>query len=494
MHEILEFARILIVLAAGFTLAVVSSKVTERIPVPAPAIFLFAAAVASDVVPSLSGVLSIRDVERISVVALILILFQGGMHVGYRRLRESVTPIVVVGVAGTFLTAGIVALAAHYLTGVTWTTAAIIGTALAPTDPAVVFSVLGRREVAGRTGTILEGESGANDPVGIALMLGVLELATGDGGSVGGVAVSFLLEMGVGVAAGIAGALLLLRFMRHVGLPSEGLYGLRTLGAAGLIYGAATLLHGSGFIAVFVAGILIGDANAPYKAEIERFHASLASLAEIVVFTALGLTITLSNLSAQNIWLDGLILALILAFVARPLAVGALLMPVRLRAGERLFVMWGGLKGAVPILLGAFALLAGVPDAGRVYSIVFVVVAFSVVFQGATIPLAARRLGIPMRVLEPEPWDLSIRLRREPRGVQRYVVGRDAQAHGVCIRDLPLGEKAWISLVIHDGAPRQARGSYVIEAGDEVLLLAESEESGHMQRIFEGSAPPRPVE
>jgi cell volume regulation protein A len=185
----------------------------------------------------------------------------------------------------------------------------------------------------------------------------------------------------------------LLRFS----LPNPGLYPLRTLAAAGVIYGAASALHGSGFLAVFVAGVALGDADVPLRDSIERFHTSLASLAEVVVFAALGLTIDVTDVLSSTRLLEGLALALILALIARPLAVGPLLLPVRMRPKERLFVIWGGLRGAVPILLAAFALLADVEDARRVYEIVFVVVAFSVLVQGSSIPWVARKLGIPMR-------------------------------------------------------------------------------------------------
>lgn len=396
MDEVSEFGLVVLVVAGGFSLALLTSKISERFPIPAPALFLLAAAVASDLFPSLADALSIRDVGRIGVVALILILFDGGMLVGWRRFRIAAVPIASLGVFATFATAGIVAVCAHYLFGFEWTTAGILGAALSPTDPAVMFSVLGNREVGGRTGTILEGESGVNDPVAIALMIGMLEFVTSDGGSFWTVAVEFALEMSVGLAVGLLGAVLLLPLLR-VSLPNAGLYPLRTLAAAGVIYGAASAVHGSGFLAVFVAGLALGDARAPFKREIERFHTSLASLAEIVVFVALGITIDLTGLVDDWVWLEGLAFALILALVARPLAAGLFLLPVRLRAGERLFVIWGGLRGAVPILLAALALLAAVEDAERIYDIVFVVVAFSVIVQGASIPLAAERLGVPMR-------------------------------------------------------------------------------------------------
>jgi cell volume regulation protein A len=318
------------------------------------------------------------------------------MRVGWRRFRVAAAPIVSLGVVGTFATAGVMTLAARYLFGFSWTTAGILGAALAPTDPAVMFSVLGKREVGGRTGTILEGESGVNDPVGIALMLGMLELATHADATFWVVVREFALEMTIGLAIGIAGAWLVVQAIRRIDLPNPALYPLRTLAAAGVIYGVAAVAHGSGFLAVFVAGILVGDVELPEKRDVERFHTSLASLAEIVVFVALGLTIHTVALGRTSLWLDALILSALLAFVARPLVVGALLWPARLRAGERLFVMWSGLKGAVPILLAAFALLDQVDDAARIYGIVFVVVAFSVVVQGASVPYVAARLRIPM--------------------------------------------------------------------------------------------------
>jgi cell volume regulation protein A len=274
----------------------------------------------------------------------------------------------------------------------------MLGAALAPTDPAVMFSVLGKREVGGRAGTILEGESGVNDPVGIALMIGMLELATHDNATFWVVVREFVVEMSIGLAIGILGALLLLQSVRRMTLANPALYPLRSVAAAGIIYGLASVAHGSGFLAVFVAGILIGDAGYPHRRDVVRFHKSVASLAEVVVFVALGLTI--NNVSVGSVWLDAVLLAAILAFVARPLGVGPLLLPARLRRGERLFIMWSGLKGAVPILLAAFALLEGVDGADRIYGIVFVVVLLSVAFQGSMIPYVARRLGVPMRLAE----------------------------------------------------------------------------------------------
>jgi potassium/hydrogen antiporter len=398
VDELNVFGAMVLVVSGGLLLALLLIKLGERIPIPEPVIFLLLAAVASDIFPSLAERVTILEVERIGVVALIVILFNGGTLVGWRRFRVAAVPIFSLGIVGTFATAGIIAVAAHYLFDFSWTIAGILGAALAPTDPAVMFSVLGNKEIRGRAGTILEGESGVNDPVGIALMIGMIELATQDGATFWVVVEEFTIEMAVGLVVGLLGTAALLPLLR-VPLPNPGLYPLRSLAAAGVIYGLAATAHGSGFLAVFVAGVLLGDADVPRRDEIERFHTSLASLAEVVVFAALGLTMDLTNLLSSTRLLEGLALAVILALIARPLAVYPLLVPVRMRQSERLFVVWGGLRGAVPILLAAFALVAAVDDADRVYDIVFVVVAFSVLVQGSTIPWVARRLGIPMRTV-----------------------------------------------------------------------------------------------
>jgi len=487
MSDVEHFALIMLVVAVAITAAVLSNRISERIRVPAPAIFLLAAALTSDLIPDL-GRVSVTTVQRVVTVALAVILFDGGMQIGWRRFREAAGPVVWVGVAGTFVTAAALAVLAHALFGLDWWVALLLGTALAPTDPAVVFSVLGRRVVAGRSGTILEGESGANDPVGIALMASLLTAGPTLGlGAAGGIAGTFLLQLAVGAVVGVAGGALLVGFMRRVPLPSESLYPLRVLANALAIYGAATVAHGSGFLAVFIAGIIAGDARAPYKGEIERFHAALASLAEIVAFIVLGLTVGLHTLPDSGAWGIGLTLAVLLTFVVRPLLVGLLLLPVRLAWGERLFVLWAGLKGAVPILLGTFLLTAGVPDASRLYAVIFVVVAFSVIVQGGLLPAVADRLGVPMRTVEPEPWTLGVRFRREPRGLRRYLVAPGSPADGRRIGDLDLGEDVWISLVIRHSQLVPVHGSTVLRAGDEILALTDPERAPDLGSVFTAS-------
>lgn len=396
MNEIAKFGEIVLIVAAGFSLALLGRTIIERLAVPSAALFLLAAAVASDLWPGLGEAISFVTVERVAVVALIVILFDGGMHIGWQRAAVSIVPIFSLGVLGTFASAGLIALAAHWLLGFSWITSGLIGAAIAPTDPAVTFSVLSGREIRGRAGTIIEGESGVNDPVGIALVIGMIELATSDDGSFWAVVEEFAIEMVGGLLVGLVGAVALVRVMRRPSLPELSLYPLRVLAAAGVVYGAATIVHGSGFLAVFVAGLLIGDAATPHRAEIEGFLSSLASLAEITAFAVLGLTVDVTELLSGGDWLDGLVLAALLGLVVRPLVVVLLLLPVRLDWGERLFIAWSGLKGAVPILLAALAVIAAVEDADKIYSVVFVVVLFSVVVQGTLVPTVAARLRVPL--------------------------------------------------------------------------------------------------
>ncbi|MBA3843286.1 MAG: cation:proton antiporter, partial [Actinobacteria bacterium] len=354
---------------------------------------LLLAALTSDVLPGLQ--LSIHAVEVVATAALVVILFDGGVSIGLRRFRAAAVPVISLGVVGTFATAGLVAVFIHAAFGFGWLTAGLLAAAVAPTDPAVMFSVLGDREIEGRTDTILEGESGANDPVGIALMLGLIQLAQHADATFWVVVRVFAEQMAIGLAVGVGGGLLQVFLAHRLVRFAE----LLPLLLAAAIFGAATIAHGSGFLAVFVAGLLRGDHEREQEADLERWRKLFATASEVTVFVALGLTVNVSSIDLGR-WGEGLLIAVFLTLVARPLVGGALLAPVKLELGERLFVIWAGLKGAVPILLAAFAVSGHVHDGRRIYQTVFVVVLASVVVQGSSIPFAARRLGVEATEVE----------------------------------------------------------------------------------------------
>jgi potassium/hydrogen antiporter len=484
VSETARFALIITLTSAVALAAVLVNRLSARLRLPAPVWLLAAAAIAVFLIPDVP---SPRDemVQQVVSVALVLILFNGGRHIGWPRLRPALGLIVIVGVLGTFLTAAASSVLLHVAFGLAWYVALLVATAVSPTDPAVVFSVLGQQEIAGRSGTILEGESGANDPVGIALMGGLLAVGGVSGVAFGRVAVDFLLQMTIGMAAGIAGGAALLWFMRRISLPSEALYPLRTLASVLLLYGLTTLLHGSGFLAVFVAGIVIGGRRAPYQREIERFHAALAGLAEIVAFVVLGLTIDLKVLARTDVWLPGLILGLALALVIRPLVVGLCLLPAQLERGERLFVLFAGLKGAVPILLGDLLLAADVPDAERLYGIVVVVVIFSVVVQGSLVSTVARLLRVPMQPVRPEPWGVGVRLEAEPATAHQINIAAGALVDGRTVEEVAeLASDIWISIVVRDGVLVPVHGETRLRAGDTVTVLIDGDLPEDVSDLF----------
>ena len=484
MNETARYALIILFASAVGLVAVLANRLTERVKVPVALLVLVGAAVAANALPVLQPPSS-RMVELVITVALVLVLFDGGMHIGRSRFRAAIVPILSLGVVGTFLTTAGAALTLHYICGISGYLAVLVATAVAPTDPALVFSVLGKREIAGRSGTILEGESGANDPVGISLMAGLIAAGGLSAAGFASVGSQFALQMVIGGTVGIIGGRALLVFMRRVALPSEGLYPLRTLACSLMLYSIATLAHGSGFLAVFAAGIMIGDARAPYQPEVKRFHAALAGLAEIVAFAVLGLTVELRVLLHPDVWIPGLLLGAALTVVIRPLAVGACLVGVQLQRKERVFILAAGLKGAVPILLGEFLRAAHVPEAERLYGIVVVVVAFSVLVQGSSVPGIAKLLGLPMRTVEPEPWAISVRLQDEPHGIHRLTVASGSVAEGCTIEDF--GDHAgdvWVSIVVRTSGLVPVRAETELRAGDQVIVLADPELHDTLAALF----------
>jgi cell volume regulation protein A len=386
-----------VAVVCGAVLAALAfARAGERLRIPAPAVFLLAAAVASDVSEPLRTALSPKQVGWIASAALIVILFDGGVSLGWSHVRPVLGIVVAIGVGATVIAAAVIAVAAHVLVDLGWGTSAVLGVALAPTDPAVVFSVMREGSLAERPKTILEAESGANDPIAIALMVGVIASAVDGTAWLPTVGATLARQLAIGLVVGVVGSWLTRVLLRRLTEPRETLQPIVALSAAGLIFGVAAALGGSGFLAVFVAGLLLGDADVQVGHDVRAFHSELAILAEVVVFVALGLTVHLAALGTSGLF-DGVVLAGVLLTIARLPAVLALLAPFSVPVGERGFVAWAGLRGAVPILLASLALVAGVPDAHRVYGLVFVVVAVSVLVQGTTLPAVAARLDVVER-------------------------------------------------------------------------------------------------
>ena len=265
--------------------------------------------------------------------------------------------------------------------------------------------------------------------------------------------------------------------LRHSRLADGALTSILAIAAAVLLYGGATALGGSGFLAAFIAGILVGDLRAPYKQDLERFSSGVASLAEIAVFILLGLSIRLQDVLRPDVLLTGLAIAGLLIFVIRPVLVGLLLAPIKLRLGERAFVLWAGLKGAVPILLGLFILGSHTPGADRLYAIIFIVVLVSVLLQGGLVPVLARAFRVPTRAIPVRPWSLDIRFAHEPDGLQRHVVAAGSPADGRTVAEVSAGDDTWISLISRSGRNIPVRNGTRLQSGDVVLTQVDSDGS-----------------
>ncbi len=387
MDAYTDFFPDLFAFAALVVVAVAAAPLAARIGLPAPAAFLAVgiAAAATGVFPAED--MSALQLQKVGTLALYAILFQGGLSTGFKAWRRSATPILVLGLPGTAATAGALALVGHYVLGLDWPLAALIAIALCPTDPAAVYSVLRNRGKT-RARTILEGESGFNDPVGISLMVAALAYLGPEESSVGSSVVRFAKELGIGAAVGIAAGLVLVRVLQATPKIADELQSVGIVAAAVLVGAGTASIHGSGFLAVYITGLLVADT---WKVQDGSYHiaANAASaIAEPVIFGLLG-----AAFAAQVGWEElgyGLALTGATVLLVRPLVAGAGTMGSGLTRGERALVSWGGLKGAVPLLLAAYPALDHLDGAAQVQGTVLVATAASVLLQGVTLGHFAR--------------------------------------------------------------------------------------------------------
>jgi cell volume regulation protein A len=479
------FATAAILSAVGLLLllAGVASPLPGRIGVPALLVFLGLGMAAGS--EGLGGI-PFEDhalAFRLGCVALALILFDGGLNTPVATLRRVAAPAAALATAGVVLTALLVG-GVGLLFGLPPQVAFLVGAVVSSTDAAAVFSVLRssgvrlERSVA----ATLEVESGLNDPVAMMLTIATTEWMLGQG-SAAQAAALFPLQAGIGAAAGLGCGSLGRRLLQRLPLPAAGLYPVVTLALAFLSFGVATLVHGSGFLAVYLTGIALAHGHLPYRAGVRRVHDSLAWLAQILMFALLGLLVFPSRLLA-NVG-TGLALAAVLAFVARPLAVLAVLAPFRGSWRERLFVAWVGLRGAVPIVLAAYPVLRGVPSGDELFHLVFFVVVSNSLIPGATVGLAARWLGIA-RESPPVP-SASVELvslREFPGEFVWYYVHPISAAAGACVRDLPLPERSVVTLVLRGTEVIVPRGSTALLPGDQVCAFVTPDSRTLLDLLF----------
>lgn len=469
-----------LILEAGALLAagLVASFLAVRLRVPSLVLFVGVGMLVGSDGLGLIQFDSYRLARTIGVVSLALILFEGGLTSGLLNLRPVLGAAVSLASVGTVLTAVVVGLSAAALFGLSTDEGLLLGAILSSTDGAAIFALLRGSTLSRRLTQTLEGESGLNDPVAVLLVLGFIDLLSKPGYGAGDVLVLFVRELGIGLLVGCVVGTVAVYALRRVRLATAGLYPVASLTVAALAYGGADTLHGSGFLAVYLTGLMLGSATIPAERTIVSFHQGLGWVAQVAMFLTLGLLVFPDQL--PSVALKGTVLALVLVFVARPVAVAISTLPFAYNWRERAILGWAGLRGAVPVVLATFPVIQNVPDSVHFFNIVFFAVLVSTVLQGSTFETFARRLRVT--TVEPElprPLSESGTIRRLGAEVVEHTVGPRDAIVDARVRDLGLPRDALVSVVVRGDRAIPPRGSTRLRAGDELHLLV-SEESAHL--------------
>ncbi|NUO94831.1 MAG: potassium/proton antiporter [Gemmatimonadaceae bacterium] len=461
------------------------SRVSARLGLPVALLFLLVGVVAGSEGLGHIGFEDYGFAFRVGTTALVLILFDGGLNTPAASARQVLAPATVLATVGVVATAGLVAVAAH-LFGLTWPMAMLLGAIVSSTDAAAVFSVLtasGTR-LRRRVGLTLELESGLNDPMAVILTTAITAgIAGGAAPSALAVTLDVVRELAIGAVTGYViarvGRLLIMR----VHLPAAGLYPAFTLAVACLSFGLATLLHGSGFLAVYVTGMTLGSGVLPHAVGIRRVHDALGWLSQVLMFLLLGLLVFPSRL--LQVATVGLTLALFLAVVARPVIAMLCLAPFRYRWRASAYVGWVGLRGAVPIVLATIPVMADVPGAHVLFDIVFFIVVVGALVPGATVPWMARLLRVESDAPPPPATMIEVDA-RAPRGdeLRAYFVSDQLAVAGATLAEIPFPEGAAVSMLERGGALIAPSGATRIEPGDYVYVIAPVEHRPLVELLF----------
>jgi cell volume regulation protein A len=484
-NEPAGIALLLTVCGVLLVVSVLSSRASQRIGVPIALFFLLLGMLAGS--EGIGGI-PFADFEfafRMGSLALALILFDGGLNTPMEAVRRVWAPAGVLASLGVLLIAGLVAVPAR-LWGLEWPEALVLGAIVSSTDAAATFAVLrgSGLHLKRRVGATLEVESGANDPAAVILTTTLTYNLLTPGAlepwrMVVGIGVQLVVGAALGIGAGYAGRAL----MGRLQLVTGGLYPAFSLAIALLSFGITTLAGGSGFLAVYLTGIVLGNGNLPYKAGLLRIHDALAWLSQIGMFLMLGLLVFPSRLGEVT-WL-GLGVALLLAVVIRPVVVALCLAPFRYPRSEVTFIGWVGLRGAVPVVLATFPVLAGAPGADRIFHLVFIMVGVGAIIPGGTVAWATRKLGLQSNEPPAPQAVLAIESRMPLRGeLMSFYVDEALVVNGLRLEELDFTEGAAVALIVRGNELVPPKGSTVLRPGDHVYIIAQAEDRPFIQLMF----------
>ena len=465
--------------------AVLLSKASSRLGIPALLFFLG--------LGMLSGSEGIGGIyfddpwaaQFLGSVALAYILFSGGLDTKWADVKQVVKPAITLSTLGVLITAVSLGVFVHFILKIPWLESFLLGSIVSSTDAAAVFSILRNRDVRlqGKIEPLLEFESGSNDPMAVLLTIGLTGLITNGNQSIVDLIPFFLIQMIVGIALGLLSGHFFIRLINRLNLKIEGLYTVFSIAIVILIFGLTNTLQGNGFLAVYLAGLVMGNKNFIHKRTLRKFHDGLAWLMQIVMFLALGLLVFPSELIPVTG--VGLLISIFLILVARPVSVMVCLIKTEFSFPEKLMISWVGLRGAVPIILATFPLLAGVANASIIFNIVFFVVLTSSLVQGSSLTLVSKWLKV-QRPLSPKqartlPQDIEL---TSDGALTIFEVHKGANACGQKIMDLDIPEEVLVVLVERDNAYIIPRGDMAIRDGDRLHILLYPDMFTKVSKIF----------
>jgi cell volume regulation protein A len=482
---------ILVAASILLLLSIIASKTSGRVGVPALLFFLIIGMLAGS--EGLGGIYFDDPwlAQSLGVLALTLILFSGGLDTEWRIVRPVLWKGIALSTLGVLGTALIVGWFSSLILKFSLLEGLLLGAIVSSTDAAAVFAVLRSKKVSLKGGLkpLLELESGSNDPMAVFLTIGFIHLLTRPNASIVDFIPMFLSQMILGSALGYGIGRLAILAVNRIKLDYEGLYPVLTLSLVLLTYGATTFLGGNGFLAVYIAGLVMGQTDFVHKRSLTRFHDGLAWLMQIIMFLTLGLQVFPSRLIP--IAGSALLVSAFLMFVARPVGVFAILSFSKLNLREKTMVSWVGLRGAVPIILATFPLLAKLPNAEIIFNLVFFIVLTSVLLQGTSIPLVAKwlKLDLPISQKPQRPLEFVPACDLKSELVEMTIPANSA-AVGKQIVELGLSDGALIVLVSRAGECFVPGGGTVLEEEDTLLLLADKKEMESIRQILECRAKP----
>lgn len=464
--------------------SIAASKASGRLGVPALVIFMIIGMLAGSEGLGKIYFDNFWQAQSLGVVALALILFAGGLDTEWKSVKPVLGKALILSTLGVLVTAGLVGWFASTVLGVSMLEGLLLGAIVSSTDAAAVFAVMRSRSVSlkGDLKPLLELESGSNDPMAVFLTVGIIGLLSRPGSSMLELLPAFLLQMSIGAVAGYLLGRLAILLLNRINLEYEGLYPVLSMAYILFGYAATTLIGGNGFLAVYIAGLVMGNMPFIHKRSIMRFHDGLAWLMQIAMFVALGLLVFPSQL--LPVLGAGLLVSVFLMFVARPVSVFLLLHFTKMTIPEKSMVSWVGLRGSVPIILATFPLLAGIPNADKIFNLVFFIVMTSVILQGTSIPIVSKWLG----VYKPLDEKVAYPLEFNPMGdlksdLVEIAVPNGSPAISKPIVELGIPTGALIVMLRRNQEFIVPNGGTVIQAGDTMLMLAQKDDLPEVERI-----------